>query len=174
MIGTSNEKKRVFIDMDGVLAEYRPEATDADYEMAGYYLGLAPRPAMLDAVKYLLGTGEADVFVLSSVIGGIRDTAVAEKNAWLDRYLPQIDMEHRVFPLCGTSKAAALGGVGRGDVLCDDYSHNLEDWHRAGGSAIKIINECNGRKGSFNAGPRLVIDRKEQLAEAVRAIHFPC
>lgn len=161
------ERKRVYIDMDGVLAEYRPQATEEDYESAGYYLSLAPRPGMVDAVRFLMETGEADVFVLSSVIAGIRETAVAEKNAWLDIYLPQIDRSHRVFPLCGTNKADALGGIGKSDVLCDDYSRNLESWHRSGGSAVKILNECNGKKGSFRSGPRLEICRKEQLLEAV-------
>ena len=164
------ERKRVYIDMDGVLAEYRPDATDEDYVSAGYYLGLAPRPAMVDAVRFLVDSDIADVFVLSSVIAGVESAAVAEKNAWLDRYLPQIDRSHRVFPLCGTSKAEAVNGIGRGDVLCDDYSHNLENWHQAGGTAVKIINECNGKKGSFRSGPRVRITGKEQLAELIRAL----
>lgn len=161
------ERKRVYIDMDGVLAEYRPDATDEDYVSDGYYLGLAPRPAMVDAVRFLVESGRADVFVLSSVIAGIEENAVAEKNAWLDNYLPQIDRAHRIFPLCGTSKADAVGGIGRGDVLCDDYSHNLELWQRAGGTAIKILNECNGSRGSFRGGPRVKIEEKEQLARII-------
>ena len=162
------ERKRVYIDMDGVLAEYRPDATDEDYVSAGYYLGLAPRPAMVDAVRFLIDSDIADVFVLSSVIAGIESAAVAEKNAWLDLYLPQIDRSHRVFPLCGTSKADAVGGIGKTDVLCDDYSHNLENWHTAGGSAVKILNECNGKNGTFRRGPRVAITGREQLAEIIR------
>ena len=162
------ERKRVFIDMDGVLAEYRPDATDEDYLSRGYYLGLAPRPAMLEAVRFLVDSDIADVFVLSSVIAGIEDAAVAEKNAWLDRYLPQIDRSHRVFPLCGCSKAEAVSVAGKCDVLCDDYSHNLENWHIAGGSAVKILNECNGKNGTLRRGPRVAITGREQLAEIIR------
>lgn len=164
------ERKRVYIDMDGVLAEYRPEATDEDYVSEGYYLGLAPRRTMVDAVRYLIDSDIADVFILSSVIAGIESAAVAEKNAWLDRYLPQIDRSHRVFPLCGTSKADAVGGIGRGDVLCDDYSHNLENWQLAGGTAVKILNECNGKNGTFRTGPRVAIDERKQLAELIEKI----
>ena len=162
--------KRVFIDMDGVLCEYRTEATIEDYESEGYFSSLAPRPAMIDAVKNLVSSGNAEVFVLSSVVPKTKERAVSEKNEWLDRYLPDIDREHRIFPVCGSSKAEAAGVSGRSDILLDDYSENLRGWSAAGGSAFKIINEINGKHGSFTDGPRIAPGREHIIRELVEAI----
>lgn len=163
-------KKRVYIDMDGVLCEYRKDATTEDYESDGYFTGLAPRRDMVSAVEYLISSGEADVFVLSSVIPGRQLQATAEKNDWLNRHLPVIDGDHRIFPLCGTDKAKAVKGIGSGDILFDDYSANLVLWHAAGGKAVKILNEVNGNGGSFKDGPRLKIRNREDLLETVRSL----
>ena len=163
-------RKRVFIDMDGVLCEYRTGVDVSEMEQAGYFAGLAPRRKMIDAVNYLIESGMADVFVLSSVLPGSRSQATMEKNAWLDRFLPAVDWQHRIFPVCGTDKAAAVGASAGTDILCDDYSHNLRQWSSAGGTAIKILNEVNGKNGTFTAGPRLRIDRREDLAAVVMAV----
>lgn len=170
MTGEARAKKRVYIDMDGVLCEYRKDATVEDYQSDGYFTGLAPRPAMVSAVEYLLASGEADVFILSSVIPGRQAEATEEKNGWLDRHLPLIDSSHRIFPLCGTDKAQAVDGISGSDILFDDYSANLVLWHAAGGKAVKILNEVNGAGGTFKDGVRLKIERAEDLLETVRRL----
>ncbi len=38
-------KRRVFMDMDGVLCEYRPDAEIADMEQARFFRSLRPRTA---------------------------------------------------------------------------------------------------------------------------------
>ncbi len=67
--GSYKEKnrKRVFIDMDGVLCEYRPEARVDDMMQSGYFTSLAPRTEMVHAVKELAGMGTHDVYILSAV-----------------------------------------------------------------------------------------------------------
>ena len=76
-------KQRVFIDMDGVLCEYRTDADLADMETAGYFRNLRPRKKMLDAVRTLVKSGCADVFILSSVLPQTESESVREKNEWL-------------------------------------------------------------------------------------------
>ena len=166
----STGSKRVFVDMDGVLCEYKTEATQQDYESEGYFAALAPRSSMIDAVKRLISSDSAEVFVLSSVIPKTKDRAEMEKNEWLDRYLPDIDRTHRIFPVCGSSKADAAGVRGPSDILLDDYSENLRSWSEAGGSAFKIINEINGKRGSFTAGPRIAPGSEYMIKELVEAI----
>ena len=61
-------KKRIFLDMDGVLAEYKADASVEDMKVAGYFKNLAPREQMIEAVKYLLSMKGFDVFILSAVL----------------------------------------------------------------------------------------------------------
>mgnify|MGYP004446767921 CR=1 FL=1 len=158
-----NGKRRIFIDMDGVLCEFKEGSTMDELQTPGYFYGLLPRPAMLEALNYLLDQDAAEVFVLSSVLPAIETAAIREKNDWLDKYPPRLDAQHRIFPLCGTDKAAAVADLRREDVLFDDHSPNLVKWHAAGGTPVKILNEINGKQGSFQAGPRVRITKREDL-----------
>ena len=151
-------RKRIFIDMDGVLCEYRPEASVDDMMQNGYFASLKPRKEMLEAVKGLIEFGKYDVYVLSAVIAECAEQSKYEKNEWLDRYIPEIGSSHRIFTLCGTNKADAVDSITLTDILLDDHSPNLEAWINAGGKAIKVLNECNGTNGTFVTGPRLKID----------------
>ena len=162
-------KQRVFIDMDGVLCEYRTDADLADMETAGYFRNLRPRKKMLDAVRTLVKSGCADVFILSSVLPQTESESVREKNEWLDEFLPEIQQERRIFPLCGTNKADAVADLLPTDVLCDDHTPNLNGWVRSGGKAVKIINEVNGLRGTFTAGPRVKIETGADLMRAIGA-----
>ena len=162
--------KRIFIDMDGVLCEYRSNASLEDMMQAGYFSSLAPRTKMIEAVKGLLKLKKYDVYVLSAVIPECADQSRKEKRAWLDRYIPEIDDSHRIFSICGTSKANAVHHIIADDILLDDHSLNLKEWINAGGKAIKILNECNGINKTFMAGPRLKIENTATLLHALACI----
>ena len=160
-------QKRVFVDMDGVLCRYNTEATVSDLETDGYFRTLPARPLMVNAVKTLIKSGLADVFILSSVLSQREKKAKAEKNDWLDENIPEIRNDHRIFPICGTNKAEAVGEIGKNDILCDDHTPNLLDWVESGGKAVKILNEINGNGGTFMMGPRLTIKYPEELSELI-------
>jgi len=163
-------KKRVFVDMDGVLCEYRAGASVEDMEKSGYFYSLAPRKDMVDALNYLINSKEREVFILSAVLPQVAAQSTAEKNAWLNEHMPAIDDNHRIFTLCGMDKVAAISDFNSSDVLFDDYSSNLEKWNAAGGKAVKIINEVNGKNGTFKAGPRLKISSREDLVDILKCI----
>lgn len=160
-------RKRVFIDMDGVLCEYRTEATMEDLMSNGYFISLAPRHGMVQAVREIIKLDKFDVYVLSAVISECVEQSKREKMEWLDKYIPEIDIYHRIFTVCGTSKADAIKDISANDILLDDYSPNLNQWVKAGGKAIKILNECNGLRGTFVTGPRLKIDSTATLFRAL-------
>lgn len=160
-------KNRVFIDMDGVLCEYRPEAKMADMMSSGYFASLAPRSEMVEAVKGLIKLDQFDVYVLSAVISECAEQSKREKMKWLDKYIPEIDAYHRFFTICGTSKSAAIKDLSSNDILLDDHSPNLNEWIEAGGKAIKILNEYNGLNGTFVTGPRLKINSTSMLRRAL-------
>lgn len=161
--------KRVFLDMDGVLCEYRTDASVEDMERDGYFRELQPRQRMVDAVRQLIRDGMFEVFVLSAVLPQKAEASIREKNEWLDCYLPEIDSDHRLFPLCGTNKADAVDAFSREDVLCDDHSPNLARWIASGGRGIKILNEINGASGSFRSGPRVRVRTPADLMNALAA-----
>lgn len=162
-------KKRIFIDMDGVLCEYNTGAELSDLEKAGYFANLRPCRKMVKAVRHLLSSRRAEVYILSAVLSQCAERSREEKNQWLDRYLPEIGADHRIFTLCGESKAEAVHGIKKSDVLCDDHSPNLQEWIRSGGSGVKILNGINGLSGTFTRGPRVKIEKKRDLARAVEA-----
>lgn len=163
-------KKRVFVDMDGVLCEYRAESTVEDMEKSGYFYNLSPRKDMVDALNFLINSKEGEVFILSAVLPSVADQAKAEKNAWLNKHMSAIDESHRIFTLCGTDKVAAIKDFKSSDVLFDDYSANLNNWIAAGGKAVKILNEVNGKNGTFKAGPRVKVSNREDLVQVLRDI----
>lgn len=137
--------KRIFVDMDGTLAEFRTAANPSDLYQKGFFLGLNPLTNVIEAVKILCKENH-EVYILSSVLKDSK-FALDEKNRWLDAYLPEIPTERRLFPACGTSKKSVLQEISIHDVLLDDFSRNLHDWNP--GHAIKLINGINGTKGTW-------------------------
>ena len=83
--------------------------------------------------------------------------AKEEKNDWLDKYLPIIDEEHRIFVPYGIQKKDWVDqhlnlSSKSVNILLDDYTENLNDWEsdEAGNKyAIKMINDINNSKGSW-------------------------
>lgn len=143
----SKEAKRLFLDMDGTLAEFHPVDTMETLYEKGYFEELPPHENVVNGIKtFMKENPDEEVFILSSVLTD-SPYAQTEKNEWLDRYLPEIGMENRIFVPCGSAKNEFVpGGVRENDVLLDDYSKNLHEWP---GQALKLMNGINGTKGSF-------------------------
>lgn len=143
----NQDGKRIFVDMDGTLAEFRTVDTMETLYEKGYFANLPAHENVIEGLKtFMKENPEVEVYILSSVL---EDSPYAqkEKNAWLDQYIPEIDAEHRIFSSCGSAKCEFVpGGVKEGDILLDDYSKNLHEWP---GDAIKLMNGINGTKGSW-------------------------
>lgn len=130
-------KKRLFVDMDGVLAEFRSAASYSDLFEEGYFASLRPQENLVKAVKSLCEHSDVEVYVSSSYLEECN--ALQEKNDWIDRYIGEIDPAHRIFIPCGKSKADAIPGFNpKTDILLDDYGVNCSDWANHGGRYIKV------------------------------------
>lgn len=164
------EASRLFVDMDGTLAKFQTvETLEMLYEK-GYFLNLEPLHNVLAAIRKIVQEHpEKQVYIMSSVLSD-SSYALQEKNEWLDRYLPEIDMEHRIFPPCGKNKLDYVPeGIRPTDCLLDDYTVNLNAWEPPA-KGIKIMNGINGTKGTWQAD-RLSIGRSgEDLAEKIVSI----
>lgn len=136
---------RLFIDMDGCLAVFLKAAREADLYKQGYFENLPAQSNILEAVKSL--ANRVDCYILSSYLED-SPYALCEKNAWLDRYFPEIKPSHRVFTPCGTSKVNAVMNYNPlSDVLVDDYGINCSEWKEKGGRYVKVsLNELDAEK----------------------------
>ena len=141
-------KKAVYIDMDGTLARFH----DADKIFIeamwtpGFYVNLKPFENLVDAVKlFIKQNPDVDVYVLSAVLDTDPPFVVGEKNAWLDKYLPEIDKEHRIFTRAGDDKSQYIDLSSKECFLLDDFNKNLYEFEDAGGISIKFHNDVNHR-----------------------------
>ena len=143
-------KKRLFVDMDGTLAEFKNIDTLETLYEKDYFLDLKPQTNVVEAVKDIIKKNKNDieVFILSAVLSDSK-YALQEKNEWLDRYLPEIDKNHRIFSPCGENKRKYIPeGIRNDDFLLDDYTHNLILWSPPA-KGIKLLNGINHTKGTW-------------------------
>lgn len=164
------EKQRIFVDMDGTLAVFQPvDELETLYEK-GYFLNLEPQQNVLEAIRELtVNHTEIEVHILSAYLTD-SPYALQEKNEWLDRYLPEVDRDHRVFVPCGTDKKEGIrGGVRENDFLLDDYTKNLNEWQPPA-RGIKLLNGINHSRGTWEHD-RLRHDRDAlSLASAILSV----
>lgn len=146
-MSTMTTKSRLFIDLDGTVARFydaSPNYLEEMYEK-GYFRNLQPYENMTEGIKLFMEQHkDVEVFALSAKVNGEPPYCEAEKQEWLDEYLPEIDREHRLFTEIGHNKAEYIpNGISNTDVLYDDYNRNLIDWENSGGVALKCHNNIN-------------------------------
>lgn len=165
-------KPRLFIDMDGTLAEWRNIHIDIDSSEEAnkdrvmerlnevlyspvYFSSLEPHQEVIDAIKGLIKRNEVEVFILSCVLPDRGDVSpLKQKNEWLDKYLNEIDSAHRIFVPDGQDKKLYVpNGIMENDTLLDDFTKNLEKWIKVG-KGIKLLNQINSSKGTW-MGPKI-------------------
>lgn len=136
---------RMFVDMDGTLTVFNQEKNiDVLFEK-NYFLNQEPMQNMVEAIAKIASANMGiDVYVLTACLNS--KYAKAEKNLWLDKYLPMIDQKHRIFCDYGTEKSRFIKNPKNNDVLLDDYTKNLISWH---GIGIKVLNGINDTHKSW-------------------------
>jgi hypothetical protein len=162
-----NIRQRLFVDMDGTLTEFLPQASMEPLYKQGYFRNLPPHQSVVEAVRRLICEhDEIEVFVLSAYLPD-SPYALAEKHAWVDAYLPELDAAHRCFVVNGSDKRACIADIREDDALLDDYTRNLLRWQPSRG--IKLINAINHTKGTWQ-GAMVHYDRPaDVLAQDILA-----
>ena len=157
-------RKRLFVDMDGVLTEFRKVSDMSILYQEKYFENLLPHKNLLEAVRNIALKKEMEVFILTSYLqDGIY--AKNEKNTWLDKNIPEIDAEHRIFVPNGENKADYVPNkISSDDFIIDDFTENLNKWKSAGGKGIKIINEINNTKRTWK-GNKIRFDKSTSILE---------
>lgn len=135
---------KIFFDMDGVLAKWQWVGPDT-LALPGYFKGLTPDESAIGAAKILSVSISTEMYVLSAVMN---DVAKAEKGEWLDKYVPFIPKQNRVFVPYGTDKSNIISKKETDlCVLVDDFNQNLFQWR---GLPIKYMNGVNGSSGKWD------------------------
>lgn len=141
------KKCRLFIDMDGTLSfiNNNIDSLEAIYTK-GYFSNLHPMHQVINGIKEYLKS-DNEVYILSNVVES--PYAINEKNEWLDKYLPDIDKNHRIFIPFGVNKANYIKDISKTDFLLDDHDDTLNSWNQKG-TAIKLINDINDRDSNWD------------------------
>lgn len=160
------DRQRLFVDMDGTLAEFKTVDTLETLYEKDYFINLKPNENILGAIKQLIADNDIDVYILSAYLTDSR-YALEEKNAWLDKYLPELPQEKRLFVPCGTDKSVAVPGLIRpDDYLLDDYTKNLSEWEPPA-RGIKLINGINHTNGTWQGDKIQFTHAPEELSSMI-------
>lgn len=160
-------KKNLFVDMDGTLAYWRSDSEiykdfrgnerafhTKDIFEEGYYHPnvLPPYMNTVEAIRKIAKENNGiDVYILSSVADKSK-TALSDKNLWIDKYLPEIPKERRVFLPWGTKKIDYLNlELSSCNILLDDYTINLQEFTTGNinNIGIKLLNGKNDTHRSW-------------------------
>lgn len=137
--------KRIFIDMDGTIADIHGE--ENWYERVkneeDFFKKLNPFTNLIVAlflISLKYPKEEVELFSLSAIEKSFAKTA---KDEWIAKEASFINESNRIYTKCGDRKADYVGPITKDDILLDDYSKNLIEWVEAGGTAIKVRNNIN-------------------------------
>lgn len=125
--------KNIYVDMDGVLAKWRPECSMEDVAKRGYFLHLEGENSIIEACQ-LLKRAQVPVIILSAALS-VR--ATWEKRQWLDQH-GMSDFK-AIFVQYGDEKSDYIKE--KDAVLVDDFGQNLKTWK---GIPVKFYNGING------------------------------
>ena len=163
------DRQRLFVDMDGTLAEFKTVDTLETLYEKDYFINLKPNENVLGAIKQLIADNDIDVYILSAYLTDSR-YALEEKNAWLDKYLPELPQEKRLFVPCGTDKSVAVPGLIRpDDYLLDDYTKNLSEWEPPA-RGIKLINGINHTNGTWQGDKIQFTHSPEEISSMISSV----
>ncbi|MCX4257723.1 MAG: hypothetical protein OSJ54_12475 [Oscillospiraceae bacterium] len=165
-----SEKKRLFVDMDGTLAEFKVVDTLERLYEPHYFERLKPNESVVAAVKDIVNNhSEIDVYILSAVLSDSK-YALYEKKNWIKEYLPEIPEDRCIFPPCGSDKKDFIpDGIRSDDFLLDDYSLNLNSWEPPA-RGIKLLNGINGNNGTWGKDCVSYLNSSEILSDKICSI----
>ena len=164
------EKKRLFVDMDGTLAEFKVVDTLERLYEPHYFERLKPNESVVEAVNDInRNHPEIEVYILSAVLTDSK-YALYEKKNWIKEYLPEIPEDRYIFLPCGSDKKDFIpDGIRSDDFLLDDYSLNLNSWEPPA-RGIKLLNGINGNNGTWDKDCVSCLNSGEMLSEKICAI----
>ncbi len=131
--------KKIFLDLDGTLARFNvPNALSRFDKEEGFFANLKAYKG-IEIVNELAKNN--NLFIISA---SPNEQADKDKMAWLEKYLPNINVENITICRIGENKAKIIQNkynfeINNNCYLLDDYTKNLNEWESLGGLGIKRL-----------------------------------
>jgi 5'(3')-deoxyribonucleotidase len=131
--------KKIFLDLDGTLARFNVRnALERFDKEVGFFANLLAYKN-IEVVNELAKTNQ--LFVISA---SPNEQADKDKMFWIDKYLPNVNVENITLCRLGQNKAQIIQDkynivINEECYLLDDYTKNLIEWETFGGKGIKRL-----------------------------------
>ena len=152
---------KIYVDMDGTLNMWRPNATVQETHQVGFFRRARPHEGICALVGTMIDMG-LPVYIASSTYEDSHSEL--EKRQWLHKYLPDVPEDRQIFVPYGVKKEDYLIHT-PSDVLISDRTENeLDSWS---GKGIKVLNGHNGKHGRWKGAKISVQSDLYELLDVV-------
>ena len=130
---------KIFLDLDGTLARFNVRNALERFDKEEGFFARLKAYKNIEVVNELAKTN--NLFIISA---SPNEQADKDKMIWLEKYLPNINVENITICRLGQNKAQIIQDkynitINEQCYLLDDYTKNLNEWENFGGKGIKRI-----------------------------------
>ena len=130
---------KIFLDLDGTLARFNVRNALERFDKEKGFFARLKAYKNIEIVNELAKTN--NLFIISA---SPNEQADKDKMIWLEKYLPNINVENITICRLGQNKAQIIQDkynitINEQCYLLDDYTKNLNEWESFGGKGIKRL-----------------------------------
>lgn len=130
---------KIFLDLDGTLARFNVRNALERFDKEEGFFARLKAYKDIEIVNELAKTNK--LFIISA---SPNKQADKDKMIWIDKYLPNINVENITICRIGENKAKIIQDkynitINEQCYLLDDYTKNLNEWENVGGIGIKRL-----------------------------------
>ena len=156
---------KIFLDLDGTLARFNVRNALERFDKEEGFFARLKAYKNIEVVNELAKTN--NLFIISA---SPNEQADKDKMIWLEKYLPNINVENITICRLGQNKAQIIQDkynitINEQCYLLDDYTKNLIEWENFGGTGIKRLTTVADNSRKIWQG--LVLKHLEELQRVV-------